>query len=407
MKKHGAVSPAIGFAVAATALGAQPIWILSAYAPAVQEDLEFGEVSFGIIVGTFFALSALIGLGVGRLVNSWYWRRSVGLVALVTGLSLVGIAFLANGFLGLLLLTSVGSIANSASQPVSNLAIASSVPQRRQGIAFGIKQAGLPLSTFLVGLSVPIFGNGEQWRIAFYAAAAVAAIIAVMAYRPLIGMRADRPTTPETPSKFSTGALRSGLLRGIGISVPRALVYTAIASGIGTAVTTSIGGFLVLFGTSQGLAPASAAQLLAFGSIVGIASRLLVGNVADHLSSGHMLVIAGMMSVGVVGLVLLAHASGSLMALGVGVFLAFGFGWAWNGLLHYSVVRYSGIPAALSTSVVWTAMSVGAGVGPILFGIVASNSYRDAWYLAALCLVGAALFMVAAHREVPGVSIQV
>jgi hypothetical protein len=92
-------------------------------------------------------------------------------------------------------------------------------------------------------------------------------------------------------------------------------------------------------------------------------------------------------------------AGATYIGLLVGVALAFGLGWAWNGVFHMSVVKYSGIPAAVATSVVPTTMSFGATVGPAAFGLLAAVSYPAAWIVSAAGLVIAAAFIVLARRE--------
>jgi MFS family permease len=390
---------AVGFAVAVTALGAQPIWMLSAYAPSVEAELGFDEVAFGFAVGIFFAVSTLVGLRMGRLVQQWQWRRSVALTAAVTGLCFVLLSTLANGFVALVVILCVGAIANSASQPAGNLAIASSVHDGRQGMAFGIKQAALPISTLLVGLSVPLFGDGEQWRLAFATTGMLAFAVAFIAVRRHAATWRLERATRRASAVTSASASTRRIVWGPGVPVPRPLIFLAVGASVGTAVTISVGGFLVLYATSQGFSAVTAGQLLALGSAVGVASRLTIGYFSDRWVSGHVGVVAIMMAGGAVGLVLLAVAGTTIAGLVIGVLLAFGLGWSWNGLFHFCVVRYSGIPAALATSVVWTSMSLGSAIGPIVFGFLAAESYSLAWLAAAGAMLVAASFIGLAHRE--------
>jgi MFS family permease len=397
---RGSVS-AVGFAVAVTALGAMPVWMLSAYAPTMQQDLDFDSAALGLAIGAFFAVSTISGLPMGRLVQRLQWRRAVAVTAIIAGLSLVGVGLLATSYLPLVLLLSIGAIANSTSQPAGNLAIASNVRHGRQGLAFGIKQAALPISTFVLGLSVAIFDDGRAWRGAFLAAAGVTLAVLLAAalkratrlwrehWRSILRPRFELPRF-SSPGKLVWGA---------GVPVPRALVFLAVGAGFGTAVTISLGGFTVSYATAQGFSAVEAAQLLAFGSVVGIVSRVLSGYLADRRKRRHLVVVAAMMIAGAVGLVVLALGGATYVGLLVGVALAFGLGWAWNGVFHLSVVRYSRIPAAVATSIVQTAMSFGATLGPAAFGLIAAQSYTISWIASAIGLLVGAAFILLARRE--------
>lgn len=398
-RRGGSVS-AVGFAVAVTGLGAMPVWMLSAYAPRIQEELGFDSAALGLAIGAFFAFSTITGLPMGRVVDRLRWRRAVALTAMIAGVSLVAVGLWATAYLPLVLFLCIGAVANSTSQPAGNLAIASSV-RRRQGFAFGVKQAALPISTFVLGLSVPLFDDGRAWRWAFVAAAGISlAVLVAVAFKRAARLWREHWRSILRPRLVLPRFRAPGkLVWGPGIPVPRALVFLAIGAGFGTAVTISLGGFTVSYATSQGFTAAEAAQLLAFGSIVGIVSRIVSGYLADRRQGRHLVVVAAMMASGAIGMAVLALAGTTYVGLLIGVALAFGLGWAWNGVFHLSVVKYSGIPTAVATSIVQTSMSFGATLGPAAFGLVAASSYELSWVCSAIGLMVAAAFIVLARRE--------
>lgn len=391
----------VAFAVAVTGLGALPIWMLSAYAPAMQRELEFDSAALGLAIGCFFAFSTITGLPMGRLVERLRWRRSIAVTAIIVAAALVSVGLFASAFLPLVVILCAGAVANSISQPAANLAIASSVRDGRQGIAFGVKQAALPISTFLVGLSVPLFAGGEAWREAYVAAGMIAVVIliAVVSTRAASVWREHRTALLRARISLPRFSRPGRVVWGAGMQVPRALVLLAVGAGFGTAVTISLGGFTVSYAASQGFSPAESGQLLAFGSILGIASRIFSGFLADRRRRRHLLVVAAMMAAGAVGMVVLALAGTTFIGLLIGVALAFGLGWAWNGVFHLSVIRYSRIPPAVASSVIQTAMSFGATFGPAAFGLIAATSYTAAWFVSAGGLLVAAGFVILARRE--------
>lgn len=388
---HPAV--AVAYAVGVTALGAMPIWAVSAFAPALQADLGFNDVQLGITLAFFFTVSAVTGMPVGRMVQHWGWRVGIAFSCAVAAVSLTLTAVIAHNWYLLLLALLLGGVSNNSSQPAGNLGIAVNVPERRQGVSFGLKQAALPITTFTTGLLVPLFDDGRQWRIAFLVLALVSlgisvSVIARTAIRGAQAMRA-RPA----------GHVREARRPLERHAIPLSLRLLALGSGFGTAATISLGGFIVVYAVSVGHSPSVAAALLSAGSLAGITSRILSGIIADRRGKRHLVGVIWMMSIGSLGFVLLALVGHTAWGLILGALMAFGFGWSWNGLFHLSVVKYSPIPAAVATSVVQTAMSVGAAAGPTLFGLASMVAYQLSWYLGAGMLLVAATFIFFARRE--------
>lgn len=384
---------AVAYAVAVTALGAMPIWAVSAFAPALQADLGFDDFQLGMTLAFFFTVSAVTGLPVGRLVQHWGWRAGISFSCAVAGVSLTLVAVIAHNWMLLLLALALGGISNNSSQPSGNLGIAMNVPDRRQGISFGLKQAALPITTFLTGLLVPIFDHGREWRWAFLTLALVSFVVAVMviAKTAVRGARAMR-ARPK-------GEQRVRRARTAKVKAPKSLLLLATGAGFGTAATISLGGFVVVYAVSQGHNPSLAAGLLSLGSLAGITSRILSGLIADKRGKRHLVGVIWMQVIGSIGFLVLAIFGSSPVGLIAGTIMAFGFGWSWNGLFHLSVVKYSPIPAALATSVVQTAMSIGAAVGPTLFGFASTVAYQASWYLGSGMLLIAAVFIFFARRE--------
>lgn len=388
---------AVTYAIAANAVGGLPVWVVSAYAPSIQADLGFDDSQLGLALGIYFAFSTATGLPVGRLVQNWGWRAGIAFSSAVSALCIASMSSLAYVWIVLVLTLCIGALSNNSSQPAANLAIAATVPPRRQGLAFGLKQAALPLSTVLVGLSVPFFASGAQWRAAFMAASGCAILLAlVVLVRPAIaaarGWRLDGRSARRAP-RAPRGEHR--------YRIPKALVLLAIGAGFGTAAVVSLGGFLVVFSVQAGFTPGQGGALLAAGSLVGVIVRVLSGYLADRRGRRHLVVVAAMMAAGSVGFVCLALYGTTGIGLIAGTLFTFGLGWSWNGLLHFAVIRYIAIPAAVATSVVQSAMSLGSAIGPTLFGFVSEWAFSAAWVMAAVFLAVASVFTILARRALP------
>ena len=132
------------------------------------------------------------------------------------------------------------------------------------------------------------------------------------------------------------------------------------------------------------------------GQRVGAATRVGCGWLADRRAGNHLTVVAGTLGVGAAGLALLAVPGGS--ALVVGTVIGYGLGWSWPGVLNFAVVRLNPAAPAAATSITQSGVYVGGCVGPLLFGLLAANSYPTAWLAAGTTMLAAAALMLLGRR---------
>lgn len=385
---------ATGIAVAFTSLSNLPVWIFTGLAPSIAISLQFDGIGLGAAVASFFSVAALCALPAGRILEHIGWRRGVVTAACIVALSLSGMG-LASAFPTMIGFLILGAIGFAFAQVCSNVALAETVSPGRQGTAFGLKQAALPLTTLMVGASVPLFLWPGGWRWAFGSAAALTVLFLVIVLTLVLADRAPRQGPDTVLPRIRRRRRRPKVAHH---TPPPPLLMLAAGAGLGSAATASIGGFLVVFGVSTGLTPAAAGRLLAIGSIICLVSRLLTGWFADRRGRGHLRVVGLMMLSGSLGFVLLAVADRPWLVI-AGTSLAFGLGWAWNGLFAFAVVKnHSGYPAT-ATGVVQTAMGAGSAGGPLLFGVVvALVSYSAAWGGVALALASGAVLILQGRR---------
>ena len=380
-------------AVAATALTNLPIWVFSGLAPSIGPELGFGELGLGATAAMFFAAAGLAAVPAGNAVERIGWRRGMIVVSILLMVSFTGMS-LAPNLETLAAFLVVGAAGFAFAQPAAGLTLAQTVALNRRGTAFGIKQAALPLTTLLVGLTTPLFlgVNGWRWAFASSGILSVAFLCAVVLdYRkspaadrpPPVLLRLRRRQEPAAPRHRPQPPL----------------IMLAAGAALACVATASIGGFLVVYAVSAGLTPTQAGLLLAVGSIVCLISRLVTGWVADRRGRGHLRVVAIMMLAGSTGFVLLAFADDRPWVLVLAAGLAFGLGWAWNGLFAFAVVHnHPEFPAA-ATGVVQSVMGMGSAFGPAVFGVVVSiSSYTGAWTGAAVSLALGAVFILQGRR---------
>lgn len=390
---------ALVIALIATALGGMPIWLMGAYSPQIVNTYGLDPSTFGAVLAAFFGFSALTGTTIGRYVNTIHWLVGVLLTSVFSVVGLLMLAFVGGGIPLILMGLFIAALANSFSQPSANKGLALHINPSHQGRAFGLKQAALPISTFVVSLTVPLFSTGEDWR---YAYASIAVISASLGVYSIIRLGAGRDYLKRSFAKAFDRSTCRWKRKKTGIEpIPRYLKYLAVGAGLGTGSTMSFAGFLVLFAVNRGFTPEQSALVLALGSFVGIFARIYFGFLADKRGRRHFIFVATMMVGGSVGFVVLALTQNLAMLI-IGTILGFGMGWAWNGVFHFAVIKVKPESSAFFTGVVQASMAGGATIGPAAFGVLSQQfSFSVAWFFLASTLLLAAAFVLYARKLLP------
>lgn len=360
--------------------GILPVFLAGGLAVQLQQDLRFGPAVLGLGTAGFFGAAAVASRAMGWVVERVGPRTSMRVAALGSGACLLGLATAQNpvwliGFLWL------AGVPNSLGQPAANLLITQRIAEGSRGTAFGIKQAAIPASTLLGGLSVPVVALTVGWRWAFVLAALVGVCSAVTVPRePNVPAAARRES--ETDRAGSRGML----------------VLLAVACGLGSAAANCLGAFVTSTAVHVGFAPAVAGLVLSAGSVVGLVARLGAGAVADRWSPDLLVVITAMLLVGSAGFGLMAL--GTPVTFVLGALVGFGAGWAWPGLLNFAVASLYPDRVAGATSVTQTGVYVGGSSGPLLFGLLAAHlGLPVAWTAAAAVAVCAGALLVVVRRR--------
>lgn len=372
-----AVSCAVLVAVAVSAVGVLPAFLIGALAVQIRADLDMGPGQLGLAATVLFAVTgALVRLG-GRLVQHCGPRVGASVAALLS-IAALGVIAVAPSANWLMLGLAVGGVGNAVAGPLANQVISEFVSDERLGLAFGIKQSSIPAATLLAGLAVPAIGLVFGWRWAVAVAIALAILVLVLASTVLgVWERYARSRIGGDERVPDRGIPRGGL------------VVLTIGGFFGSAAATSTGIFLVDSAVASGIRPGTAGLLFATCSVLGLASRVGFGWLADRrpLQSPYLFITTLMLG-GAIGYGFLA--AGPAVLVVIGSMLAYGLGWAWPGLFHFAVIRDNRSTAASVTGFVLTGLSLGAAAGPLIFGVLGQFfSYRTAWLTAAvLGLIG-------------------
>ena len=365
-------------AVTVTTAGVLPAYLVGVLWVQVRADLGVGPSLLGVLVAAFFATSAVSALSAGTLVRKLGTVRVVRLSGLTAALTMLVVALAARDTAVLVAALVVAGWGNGIGQPASNDLIARSVSAGRQGLAYGLKQAAIPLSTLLAGVAVPLIAIPLGWRTAF----GLGAVLALFVVLSVPGPRRLGSAGSSSPPSEAAGPFRRA---------PLYVLAAGLALGAGTG--NALGSFVVSTAVAGGIAPGTAGVLAAVASGVGALARVLVGWLADRVRTRWLLVVAAQMSVGGLSYALLGTGVEALIA--VGAVVGYCTGWAWAGLSTYSVTRMHHGMAAQATSITQGGMGLGAAAGPLAFGgLLSVSSYAVAWTATAALAVVAGLVVV-------------
>ena len=374
---------AVSASLISTAQGMLPVYMIGGLAVQISAEMGFGPRQLGIATTVYFAVSAVGSTPAGHFVQRVGAYPGIVLTAVLSGGALLGIAGFATSWASLVAMLVVAGMGNAFAQPSANLLLARGVPIARQGFYFGVKQAAVPITTLLAGISVPLIGLTIGWRWAFVIVTLGSVVL------PFI--------SPRTPRAIPRKG-RAAPPRGEVDRLP--LIVLAAGALLGAAAANSIGVFLVASAVDAGLTASIAGYLLAVGSALGIMTRLIVGALADRREGAHLVRVAIMLAGGCVGFVLLAIADPPALFL-VGTAIAFIAGWGWNGLFTFSVVRSYREAAAAATGLTQTGLWLGGMLGPLLFGLAAeAQSFAAAWAGAGIVMLVASVVIVIGSRMV-------
>jgi MFS family permease len=361
----------------ALAVGMLPLFLFGALSPSIGDDLGFGPAATGAAVAVFFVSGGLSAVPVGWLTEHLGAPRAIRLGVSISAGSGIAIGALAESWWHLALALAVAGVAIAFVDTASSAWFAASVPDSRQGAAFGIKEASVPAASLLAGVSIPLLAADLGWRTVFVLGTALVPVVwSVVPAEPRHVTRDHREPLAEP---------RWG---------PLALFAGGVALGTGAA--TAAATFLVPGLEDRGWTADAAGTLLAVASSSSIAIRLTLGWLSDRHPQGLWRVVGSAMAVGAAGPALLATGGGDPVMI-AGALLALGAGWGWTGVAFHAVLVATRQAPALGAGLVLGGLSIGGAAGPALFGSISARaSYSWSWALAAMALAaGAALTRLA------------
>lgn len=367
-------------AVLYTGQGILPLFLVSAQILQLEADLGFRVASIGLAAAAFYGVSALVANPAGTAIKRFGPRTGLRVGATFTvGAGLVAAA--AQFAWMIPLATGLAGVGNALIQVAANVAIFDGVSSARQGLAFGAKQASVPLAGLLAGISLPVIGLLFGWRWGFVGAALIATAFALSA--------------PEPKTRESVRRQEDPMGRP-----PKSLLVLVIGGFFAAAAGNSISLFIVPSAVNVGIAEGTAGFLLAACSSLVVAVRLAAGWTVDRRTSwGHLEMLA-LVGLGAAAAITLSTTSSAVAYLSLMPVALLGL-WGWPGVFFFTVVTsYPRFPARAS-GLVLSVNLTGTVLGPLITGALAgAGRYSLSWLIVGGAGVVSAAAFFSSHRLV-------
>lgn len=375
-------------------LAALPLFMVGGLAVQIKDDFALSETGLGAAATIGFVVGALFAPIGGRLADRIGPKTSIYVGTSMSVVSLAGLGLLTDGWgtlVGFLCLAGVGV---AMVDPGLAILVNRAFPVRRQGLAFGVKEASIPAATLAAGIAVPTIALTVGWRWAFSIGLIPWLVILILLPTVPTGAPVPRPEAEPDDRAHRRDPPRRA-----------ALVMAAAAAAFGTGAASGVGIFLTDSAVAMGSSPAAAGLLLAVGSVAGIITRVGSGVIADRSGGPQFRLISIMLAVGAVTMAL--GGTGVTWLLVVGTVGAFTGGWAWTGIFFLSLVKtFPDRPGAVA-GIGTLGLGIGNAAGPLIFGVVAqTTSFGVAWLVAGLLAAVGSVLMAMTRRRFSGVSVE-
>lgn len=360
----------------------QPVFLVGAAFFQIGPEFDLGPLGLGLMTAAFFLTSSITSPILGRWVQRVGWRRAMRINTATSSVLMMSTALLADSALALAALLVASAAVYGMSNPAANQALALHTDPGRAATIFGLKHAGIPGSTLLAGLAIPVLVVNNGWRAAFVTSSLMAAFVWFL--------------VPKT-DRAEPAAFREAPQRGRPLD-RRLILMLAVAAGLGGVAATALGTYMVSAAVDGGFPEVAAGYLQFAGSAVSILTRIVVGVFVDRRQAPGFVGLMTLMALGGLAFVALGASAGAVFA--VVVIVAYSTGWGWPGLMTFTVVDANRGAAARSSSIMQSGVFVGAGAGPIVIGAVVERwGFPAAFHLVAVCLMVAAGLVLTVRRR--------
>ncbi len=352
---------------AAMGTGVFPIVVASVLAGEFITAFDISRAQVGLLVTSSGLVGGLLSPSLGRFTDRIGAVTATRGVLITGAVTMTGIA-LAPTYPILVLAALASGIANGWCNPATNLLIVDNMEPGRRGVVTGIKQSGVPISTFLAGLLLPSIVVLWNWRVAVL-------MVLIMPVGALMAM-IRRESEPRDAA---------GVAGAVGGPVPVSVKWLAVYGAVSGLATNAAFVFIPLFAEEdQTWSPQAAGALLALVGLIGIAARVIWPQLSERrLGHGPALQLLGGLSMLSAMILAIAAIRGipawllvvSAVLLGAGSV-------AWNAVGMLAVMDLSpGGTVGRGTGVVLLGFLIGSAVGTPLLGLSVDllGTYGPGW----------------------------
>ncbi|MBL6599826.1 MAG: MFS transporter [Alphaproteobacteria bacterium] len=364
-----------GFSLSAMVIAqvaiAMAVMTVPVLAPQIAADIEIEASQVGLYSATVF-VGAIVFTSVAGSVIARHGSIRTTQIAMVLGAA--GLLLALGGWLPALLIGAFAAgMGYGVATPAASHLLARTISRENRGFVFSLKQTGVPIGGFLLGITVPGIADAHGWPWGIAAVVTVLLIVAVGLQTARRRFDTDRdPSRPIRPGE-TLAAIRM-------VARDSRLRPLALASFVYAMMQLSLFTFYVVVLVERGgLDPVAAGATFSIMHIGGIIGRPFLGWISDRiLPARPLLSLIGFLIFGC-GLALAAldeswpRALLWAVSLGAGIVAA-----GWNGVYIGEIARIMpGPDVARATGGVSAFTFLGVAIGPAIFSAIVgfSGSY--------------------------------
>jgi nitrate/nitrite transporter NarK len=351
------------------------------------DEFSITRSELGFLTTGLFFVGGIGSPYAGMLVDRFGARRMAISSAVMVALSFLAMAG-APSYPWMLVAATCAGGALASCNPITNKLVALHISAGERGLTMGVKQAGVQVGAFVIGLMLPALASSQGWRTAIGVLALVPVLaVACIAWLIPADETTERANSPRPARRRLEAAvwwmMGYAFLMGAGVAGFSAYLPLYIEEDLGHSVSTA------------------GAVVGAIG-LVGILARVALGWVSERLGRFALsLVVMGVGSVGATLLILGARPDNTWI-LWVAAALFGISAITWNTVGMIAVLSEVGDEdAGRASGYVQSGFYGGFAVSPILFGysVDTTGEYTIGWIGVTAAFIAATLVATLWHRS--------
>ncbi len=385
---------AVAASGALLAAGAIPQIISGPLAPYLRLDLGISSSELGLGLSLSAVPAVVLSVWGGRMTDRIGGIAIGRLTCICSGLFVVALSQAPSTAWFVATLAAAGFL-RVLSEPSSSRILVDLLARTPRVLAFGIREASLPLLVLVSTAVLPVFGDWLGWRTVF----AASSIVAVAGLWLLLGPvrprgqagTPDSAPNPATPVPAQQPESPSGDVASLGLRF-----YGGAALLMFNLVVFN--SFASLSFVDSGASADAAAALVAASAGGTVLMRIGCAHAVTRRGLNARSTLAAMAAAAVVGYLAMATGNSALMLVGIPVgYLA---GWGWTPLLYSHITVGREQSTGMITGVVSTLFAAAAIAGPVAAGWAGEQlGWSAVWATAALFSALAAALMGYRHQH--------